>query len=396
MRHEYDDGALRAYLDQELSETEAARLAAHLAGCERCRQTLAQVRGAAGAAGAGLSTLADGEGDPQTRAALQRFNARLDAEPAAYGWRPGRLAQLSRSLSMTKRNALAPRWRPLGIGATAVLVLVILFSIAPVREAAADFLGMFRVRKFAVIPLDEEQIDKLQQLAEQAEGRFAEPQTVREPGPEQKAVDAAEASGLAGYTVRTPARLPDEARLESFVVQSGPALHFEFDRALVETVLQAAGAAVDGLPPQDTIAFDVDVANLVVQTYQLTAGSVEAAYGSRLEFMQVPSPQVDLPEGIDPIALARMGFLFLGMPADDAERLANSIDWTSTLVIPLPANATTAREVTVDGVTGLMLEDASSGQKDSALLWVRDGILYFLHGTNLRDLSLLDTADSLH
>ena len=60
------------------------------------------------------------------------------------------------------------RWRPAAVGVAAVVILAILFSFAPVREVAADFLGLFRVRKFAVIPLDQQQIDRLEKLATSA------------------------------------------------------------------------------------------------------------------------------------------------------------------------------------------------------------------------------------
>jgi len=83
------------------------------------------------------------------------------------------------------------------------------------------------------------------------------------------------------------------------------------------------------------------------------------------------------------------------MPAEDAERMANSIDWTSTLVIPLPADAGKAREVSVDGVTGLLVEDARNPFRSSAVLWERDGVLYFMSGSNMDQRVLLDAADSL-
>jgi hypothetical protein len=93
--------------------------------------------------------------------------------------------------------------------------------------------------------------------------------------------------------------------------------------------------------------------------------------------------------------LAETAFLFLGMPADDAHRMAGSIDWSSTLVIPLPAQAAQAREVSVDGSTGLLIEGADAGDPSIALLWERDGILHFLSGTNVDIRMLLDVADSL-
>jgi hypothetical protein len=272
------------------------------------------------------------------------------------------------------------------VALSAVVIVALLFSIAPVRIAAADFLSLFRIRKFAVIPLDQQQLSKLDQLAKKAESQFGEPQVVREKGPEQAVTDAAQASSLAGYTVRTPSRLPAGASLQSFTVQTGPAMHYEIDRAALETFLQAAGAPTAGLPQTDKLAFDVDIANFATQQYQVGA--------NRLEFVQVPSPQVNLPAGIDPAALAETGFLFLGMPAEDAHRLATTIDWTSTLVVPLPANAARAREVTVDGVTGLLLEDTNGTRRESALVWEKDSILYFLSG-RLDTRILIDAADSL-
>lgn len=286
-----------------------------------------------------------------------------------------------------KRNALSARWRPAVIALSALLVVALLFTIAPVRGAAADFLGLFRIRKFAVIPLDQAQMDRLEQLARQAEGSFGEPQILRQEGPEQAVADAAQAAALAGYTVRTPSRLPDGATLSNFTVQSGPAMRIELDRAAIAAVMQAAGASTEGLPQTEKISAEVDVANVVSVKYQIG--------GSRLELIQMPSPQVNVPQGIDPVALAETGFMLLGMPQEDARRLATSIDWTSTLVVPMPANAGSAREVTVDGATGLLLENAQNGRRENAVLWEKDGILYFMASGQLDRSVLLDVADSL-
>ena len=288
---------------------------------------------------------------------------------------------------MIKRNALSPRWRPAFVALSAVLVVALLFSIAPIRSVAADFLSLFRVRKFAVIPLDPQQLERLGNLAQQAESQFGKPQVVREPGPETPVTDAAQASSLAGYTVRTPARLPGAATLSHFTVQAGPAMHYEVDRTAVAAFMQAAGASVEGLPQTDKIVADVDVANMVSQSYNLLPG--------RLEIVQVPSPQVNLSEGVNPAALAETGFMFLGMPQEDARRLAASIDWTSTLVVPLPTNAASAREVTIDGVTGLLLEGVNSGQREYAVMWEKDGILYFMNSRQVDQKLILDAADSL-
>ncbi len=386
--NQHDMGRLRAYLDGELLPAELAQLTSHLGVCTQCRETLALLRSRAQTVSIGIQDLEFQGRMPEPQQALARFRAEIPAtEAQSFRWE-----NFIGRIGMTSRNIFSPRWRPLTVAVTAVLLVAILFSIAPVREAAADFLGLFRIRKFAVIPLDQGQMDRLESLARQAEGAFGEPQIVREEGPEQVVADATQATALAGYPVRTLGRLPEGTTLERVVVQAGPAMHFEYGRDAVAAVLQAAGASTDGLPQTESIAFDVDIANIVLQQYQVAANQPRF---TRLEFIQAPSPQVDLPEGIDPIALAKTGFLFLGMPAEDAERMANSIDWTSTLVIPLPTNAGKAREVSVDGVTGLLLEGVEPSRQNTALLWERDGILYFLSGDNLDEKVLLDAADSL-
>lgn len=388
MNQHYDIGHLRACLDGELPPAEMARVTSHLEACAQCRETLAQVRGRVHMVSAAMEDLEFRGSMPQPQQALARLREEISTrERHSFRWE-----DLQRSIHMIGRSLLSPRWRPLTAAISALLVVAILFTIAPVREAAADFLSLFRVRKFAVIPLDQEQMNRLESLARQAEGAFDEPQIIREEGAEQVVAGAAEAAALAGYPVRSPGRLPEGTSLEKIAVRSGPALHFDFSRDAMSTLLQAAGASTDGLPQAETIAFDIDVANAVLQQYLVA--NPQSRF-SRLEFMQVPSPQVDLPAGIDPVALAKTGFLFLGMPAEDAERMASSIDWTSTLVIPLPADAGKAREVSVDGVTGLLVEDARNPFRSSAVLWERDGILYFMSGTNLDQKVLLDAADSL-
>ncbi len=386
--NQHDMGRLRAYLDGELLPDELAQVSAHLDACAHCRDTLVSLRERAHTVSVGMEKLEFQGRMPAPQQALSRFRT----EASATDRRSFRWENLAGRIGMTGRNIFSPRWRPWTVAVTAVLLVAILFTIAPVREAAADFLGLFRIRKFAVIPLDQAQMDRLEGLARQAEGAFGEPQIIREEGPNQVVAGAAEAAALAGYSVRSPARLPDGTNLEKVIVRAGPAMHFEFSRDTVAAVLQAAGASTEGLPQTESIAFDVDVANAVLQQYQVVSNETRFA---RLELMQVPSPQVNLPEGIDPVALARTGFLFLGMPAEDAERMANSIDWTSTLVIPLPADAGSAREVSVDGVNGLLIEDAYSSHRNSALLWERDGILYFMNAANLDQKVLLDAADSL-
>jgi hypothetical protein len=289
---------------------------------------------------------------------------------------------------MSKQTLINPRWRPVTVALTVLLTLAVLFSIAPVRNAAADILGLFRVRKFAVIPIDPSQVARLEELAQQAEGLLGEPTVVREPGEEQMVSDAAQASAAAGFNVRLPSALPSAAGLTSFTVQTGPAMRFEAERAMVETLMQAAGMSSGGLPPGDKIAASVDVSAIAVAEYSIGRG--------RLTLIQAPSPAVDVPEGLDIVALSQAGFQLLGIPAEEARRLATTIDWTSTLVIPLPTNMAQAREVNIDGTSGLLVQESGDEPNpEKMLLWEREGIVYAVNAFGLENATILSIADSL-
>ncbi len=382
----HETAHLRAFLDGELAPEEMARVKAHVDRCAECAAGLDLLGRRAASVSAGLGALESLTAAPAPQAALVRFR-RAEAAGLAAATPAGWWKNVTRSFDMTKRNARDPRWRPALAALGAVVLVALLLSIAPVRTAAADFLSLFRVQKFAVIPLNEQQMNRLVDLANQAEGTLGKPQIVREEGPEQSAGDAAQASSLAGYAVRTPSRLPQGAVLQKFSVKSGPALHMEVDRATLAALMQATGASTEGLPDTEKIAADVDVANFTMQEYGMGA--------TKMQFVQVPSPHVNLPEGLNPTPLAESAFMLLGMPTEDAKRLAASIDWTTTLVIPLPADAVQAREVTIDGVTGLLMEGVNGRSRgESSLIWQKDGMLYALTG-RVDSRVLMDAADSL-
>ncbi len=389
-----DSGRLRAYLDDALAPDDAAAVAAHLAACPACRRELTALSARASFAAARLTILEPTPAEtPVARQALARFHAAGQnvAPDASRRYHPLNLGiALARSLTMIKASFLHGRLRPVAIAAAAVASLLILFSFAPVQRAAADFLGIFRVRKFAVIPLDPAQQQKLEALAQQADdGRFGRPTVLREPGRPQPVADLAAASTRVGFAVRAPAALPAGATAQSLAVQSGPALRYEMDRAIMAALLAATQAQGVKLPDVDRLTLEVDVPFIVTQEYAIGAG--------RLKIMQMSSPQVKIPPGVDLAAIGEAGFKFLGMPDADARRLAQSIDWTSTLVIPIPTDVVQYREVTVDGVPGLLVEQSAgaSGRRSVSLLWQKDGILYGIESHDVGPLVTMQVADSL-
>jgi hypothetical protein len=368
-----------------LAPAEQAALAQHLSGCPACRVELATLRERSSVLSGQLAAL-NPERDPvpDVVQALEAFRASIPATHAG--------AQFKEMLPMIRETLLTGWRRTALIGATALACLLILFSFAPARQAAADFLGIFRVRKFAVIPIDPAQAQRLDDLAHSmGADAFGEPTVLREEGQPQIVADAAEASAIAGFAVRVPAALPDGATLRRFTTQAGPALRFETDRATMQAVLTAAGIEGATLPEVDKVTVGVDVPTTVRQEYQIGAGAT-------LSLTQLPSPQISLPDGVAPEALGEIALQLLGMPQADAHNLAQTIDWTTTVVIPMPTDIGLSQEVTVDGVTGLLIEGtrkSGSPRRDNLVLWERDGIVYAIEANNVDALALLQAADSL-
>jgi hypothetical protein len=81
-------------------------------------------------------------------------------------------------------------------------------------------------------------------------------------------------------------------------------------------------------------------------------------------------------------------------PAEAAE-FTSTVNWTSTLLVPIPRNATTHEQVSVDGVTGTLIQRSSDETPQYVLLWVRDGIIYAISGLGTNSQQALEMANSL-
>lgn len=275
------------------------------------------------------------------------------------------------------RNMM-PKLRPWAIGLTAVLLVALVLSFPAVRAAASDFLGLFRVQKFAPISVSPEQLATLEQLAEEGMAP-GELQIHREPGA-LAPVDSLREAGLqTGLEVRTVADLgPPEA---IHIIDGGEG-SLRIDLAAARALMEAAGADPSLLPDN----LDGAVVNVTVFP------GVQQSWGENLTFVQAPSPWVDYPPDIDPQALGEAALQVLGTEPREARRIARNIDWAGTLLMPIPSELVTYREITVDGVSGVVLEplDGSGG----ALMWQKEGTIYLL-STQGSTAELLELVQSL-
>lgn len=262
----------------------------------------------------------------------------------------------------------------------AVLVVIMLaaFSLPPVRAAASDFLGLFRVQKFAPISISPAQMRQLERLAEQ--GLFpGELEMIDEPGQPQTVGSLAEAAALTGRDLVTLADLGTPSAIRMSDGGSGRlVVNLENARAILEA------AEVDPLLLPDSL----DGAVVSARLFPV----VEQEWGD-LSLVQTGSPVVDYPDDVDLAVLGEALLRFVGMTEGEARRLAQNIDWTNTLVLPIPDNLASFSEVRVDGVSGLGLQEI--GGNGASLVWEKDGTVYMLAGMDYSLDELRELAESL-
>jgi hypothetical protein len=373
-----NDDALRAYSDHEL--TDMAGAATHLAGCGVCRDRLDVVQDRAGRVAAHLASLDPGpDAAPRPAVmALAQFNARRQA--AAH-----------KEKSTMFNRLFAPRLRPAWIGAGLVLALALALSFQPVRVWAGNLLGLFRVQQVVVLPVDNTRLSAItgdDALGQQISQMMSDSVKVtQDPGDPMAVPDAKAASDTAGFQVRLPASRSDAPKL---TVQRAAAFEFVANRDRAQGILDQAGFTDVQLPASvDGALIKVNIPAGVTAAYgdcpklddeSSVKGSIGRTMQNCIILAQIPSPTVVAPPDLDVAPLAQIALQFTGMTAEQAQAFSQSVDWTSTLVVPIPRNGAKYAQVPVDGVTGSLIQRPLDDAPEYALIWVKNGIIYAIGG----------------
>ena len=393
MNTHLDDGQLRAALDGELNKNELA----HLAGCAICRSRQKELESQLQFASDKLAFL--------TSATKE---SRLSSTSAWSRFKNHKLIQ--KEISMFRKLFSAPIVR---YGVPALLVFALVFAFPATRALAGELLNLFRVQQVTVVPVDFTGMEQLNgAVGNNISQLISDSVTMqKEPGDPVNAANVDEASQLAGFNVRAP-----EGQTPSRIsVMSGASFAFTIDRAKAQALLDEAGRGdlvlpeeVDGadvsvnIPSSVSIAFgtcpepsnDSEAAR-EMERETTTSGSPGRVYKDCIIFAQIPSPEVSAPASLDIAKLAQIGLEFTGMTSEEAAQFTSTVDWASTLVVPIPKNAASYQQVAVDGVTGTLIERPSDDAPQFALFWVKDGIIYTIGGLGSNAQKALDIANSL-
>lgn len=378
--NELDLGMMRAFVEGAVTPDQARAISEHLSECAVCRTRLQRLREREALVRSAMDELhpaAAGADDlPRVWAAFER---RRDADRTPrWGWSAGKTW-----------------WTAAG---TAFAAAVLLLSVGSVRGWAQDLLAIFRLEHFTVLELNPEVGASLQnnQLLNESIAHMLSDQVkvTQQPQPAQPLAGEAEAGKLAGFDVRfLPGLTPTKVLLES-----GAAAQFALNRDRLQSILDEAGRTDLVIPPSvDGAVVSFRIRPGVMTTYDQCANGQQQPQGSSacITLLQVPSPLVTAPQGFDPAQFAQVGLQFLGMNADDAANFTQTVDWTSTLVLPVLPGTMTYKQLPINGAQGVLLRHTGSPVSDRYILtWVSNGIVYVIVSYG-DDTAAVDLAEQL-
>jgi hypothetical protein len=386
MEKHLTDGELRAALDGEL---DAARLH-HLDTCAGCQGRQEQIKAESLHAARRLGFLIPGEEPvPSSRTAWIRFSQEY---------------MIKKEFSMFKRWFSFPLIR---YGSAVLLILALVLAFPGTRAMAGELLNLFRVQQVTVVPVDFTGLEQLTgdgALGNQFTQLISQSIVMdKKPGDPTEAASAEQASQMAGFNVRVPA---DKTPSQIFVTDSA-AFRLEVDRTKAQALLNEAGRS-DLVLPESVDGADISVK--IPSSVSVAFGtcpkpgssevvgeesSIASRYPDCVILAEIPSPTVNAPASLDINELARIGLEFTGMSPEQAAKFVSTVNWTSTLVVPIPNNAVTNEQVTVDGVTGTLIQRSADDMPKYALIWVKDGIIYAISGRGADSAQAIEMANSL-
>jgi hypothetical protein len=302
-----------------------------------------------------------------------------------------RLHALDAPAAEHRAPARAYRWLAT---AASVVALAFAFTLPAVRSAAEAFLDYFRVVNFAGVAFDPQRMAQLWSSSSidlsTLIGEQVTPAAPPAPPVAYSTLD--EAGAAAGMRLHTPSWLPQGFTLTSIEVGAEHDFSVQGNTEKLRTVLDALGITDVSVPTGldgQTVSIQIPpVARLVYDDGQ-----------RQITLTQARSPVIALPAGVDVASLAEIGLRLLGLDRGEAYRFAQSIDWRSTLLVPVPAATATFHQVEVQSGTGLVIEagqarEGLGGRGGSLVLWSNADTVYALAGP-VRSTDTLQMAQSV-
>ncbi|HEV7180330.1 MAG TPA: DUF4367 domain-containing protein [Candidatus Baltobacteraceae bacterium] len=377
-----DDAVLRRYVDEPgvLLSYEKE----HLMRCTRCRSRLDALRGNATDI---ARVLGGNDEEVDMRTARESILARAANATVDAG------ADAAYSVPATTF-----RWQWSSAFAAALLV-VMMFSYAPFRAYAQNFLTIFEPRQFAPVSMTQADLTQLR-----AAPGLADFGTVKESGTHKMTAFTSlhSAERFARQTILSPAYLPPKApRTATYHVSAANAISFTFDQ---RKALASAARKHVSLPPLPAnlngSTLTTVIGPLVVQSYGEMPQHGHRIKHARSE-LRFPRDTVVIAQGPVPSVHStaarpqEVESYLLSLPnvPEDVKAQIRAIgDPASTLPVPIPVDKQTARKVNIGGAQGLLVGDNTG--LGSIVVWQSKNMMYSVAGGYTAD-EILKVANSM-
>ncbi len=368
------EGTLRAYRDGELDAKERLEAEKHLEKCADCRRHFDELGSIADRVHHHLLVLdALADGLPvDSRVALARFKVQHEdnREETSMIWR-----------------LFAKRWRPVWGAGIAIAFVAMCLTFPPVRSLAQKFLETLRVEKVQPLSLDTSIFEGNRTLQQMIEQMVSDKVVVTINEKEQHVSTVEAASQLAGFNVQLLGGRTDAPQL---TVVGQHAFNMTVERARLQDIFNQAGRPDLVLPPSvDGAMVAVQIPRAVAVRYgncpDREKGSENqqpepAQFKNCVVLLEGPSPIVSVPSDLNIEQLAEIGLQLAGMSPSQAKEFCQTINWKTTLVLPLPRHVQSYNVVDVNGVQGTLINHSGRQGPRYALIWVKNGMVYSLMG----------------
>ncbi len=286
------------------------------------------------------------------------------------------------------------RWGPLGaVAILIVLALGLAWFLPGGRRLASRFFRSLRVQKVQTVNVNLSNFvgpDANRTLQQMVSQMISDKVTVTKSKPGASAANREQAAQLVGFRVQLLGARKDEPIL---TVSGEHAFTLTVDRARLEAIFQEAGRPDLKLPAStDGATVAVDIPRMIHARYGDCPGRPSATanvatppphsteYSDCVMLTEGPSPEVNVPSGLDLGNLAEIGLEVAGMTTSQAKQFLQNVNWRATLGVPIPRFLRSYETVKVDGVEGTLLNMAGWRGPTYTLIWAKGGMVYSLVG----------------
>lgn len=350
-----DEGRILMYLEKELPDAEMLEIEAHLQSCPNCLKLFAEMEENYNISFAEVRNL---------------YELSLQAEVKGQQkiWN-----KVKNKINIEKREGKLMKIKKMAIAAAVVLAIGIVGSMPSVQAVAGNLLQVFRVQTVDTITMD---FNDMQLAMEQGNesfdiDKFGKIETI---GIGEEITLSPDELGDLSFKVKIPA-LADKTELE-YALEKVPAIEITPDVKNVNRILKSVKS--EYMLPE---ALDGKICSIKM-------GDAVEICNNDYSIMQCPSPEIEVPQGIDVSKVAR-AIVALPIWPDDVRRQLEAIDdWEHTLLIPTDDSS---KKVKVNGKKAVLLDEGWS----PTLIWQEDGILYCINDYSEGNIDLIAIAESL-